>query len=96
MFCKISPDGTRVAFTAGPSEKANLYIYDLKHETSTRLTFNEGFDAAPLWAADSKKIIYYPIAVGSIFSKLADGGGEVEQLGSKLELPHVLYSFFGI
>jgi len=93
-FCKISPDGTQVAFTAGPAtNKMNLWIYDVKRETSTRLTFDESFDAAPLWTADSKKIIYCSFAAGSICRKGVDGTGEVQRLGSKLEFPHVLYPF---
>ncbi len=93
MFCKISPDGTQAAFTAGPwTSNVNVWIYDLKSELTRRLTFDEGFKI-PLWTADSKRIIYFSIAAGSIFMKRTDGTGEVERLGSKLELPHILYPF---
>ncbi len=93
-FCKISPDGAQVAFTAGPAvNRMNLWVYDVKRETSRRLTFDSSFDAAPLWTADSKKLMYSSFAAGTICRKGADGAGEVERLGPEWELPHVLYPF---
>ncbi|MBN2319157.1 MAG: serine/threonine-protein kinase [Acidobacteria bacterium] len=94
MFCKISPDGAQAAFNSGPFvNNMNVWTYDLKREKLTQLTFDEGFCAAPLWSADSEKIIYFSFAAGSISMMRADGIGEIDRLGSKLEWPNVLYPF---
>jgi serine/threonine protein kinase len=81
---KISPDGTRVALTAGASGNEDIWIWDVVRETMTRLTFDEGDDSAPLWTPDGKRIVYSSNrekTFGGIYWKAADGTGEVEKLG---------------
>jgi eukaryotic-like serine/threonine-protein kinase len=81
---KISPDGTRVAFTVlGVNQ--DIWIWDLARETPTRLTFDEGEDSWPLWTPDSQWIVYRSSRNGvnyDINRKAADGSGVVEKIVS--------------
>ncbi len=81
-FPGISPDGTRVALSAGASGNSDIWIWDIARETMTRLTFEEGDDGVPLWTPDGKRIVYYSgreVAPG-IYWKPADGTGEAQKL----------------
>ena len=75
---RISPDGTRIAVRL-PGQDDDIWIWALKQETLTRLTFDKAADATPNWTRDGKRIVY----VGSrergpsIYSKLSDGTGDV-------------------
>jgi serine/threonine protein kinase len=85
---RISPNGTRVALTVGASGKEDIWIWDFARGTMTRLTFNEGYDAIPLWTLDGKRIVYSSAPEGSsiptgIYWKAADGTGEAEKIGSE-------------
>jgi serine/threonine protein kinase/Tol biopolymer transport system component len=78
----ISPDGTRVALGVAATGRSDIWIWDFHRENRTRITFDEGDEATPIWTPDSKRIIY---TVGgdsgnSICSKAADGTGETEKL----------------
>jgi len=73
----LSPDGTRVAYAAGPGfDKADVWVLDLARGTRTRVTFNQAI--FPRWAPDGKQL-YYNNANG-IYRKPADGSGEEELL----------------
>ena len=54
---RVSPDGTRVAVDIG-GDNPDLWIYDLRRETLTRLTFDEAFDGYPLWTPDSSRVVF--------------------------------------
>jgi serine/threonine-protein kinase len=79
----LSPDGQRVAVTSG----GEVWIYDIRRETLTRLTFERG--SMPLWTPDGKRITFQSTRFGlrNLFWKLADGSGAAEQLLAS-ELPH--------
>jgi serine/threonine protein kinase len=83
-FPRISPDGTRAALTVGTGGKRDVWIWDLVHKTLTRLTFDDAYDASPLWTPDGKRIAYESNrgADYKIYWKAADGTGKVEPLGS--------------
>jgi len=54
----FSPDGTKVVFWGwDPSYRALLWLYDVPTGTVKRLT-SEGFDYAPRWSPDSRKIVF--------------------------------------
>ncbi len=76
---RMSPDGTKMAVTFGVVRGSDndIWIYDIKQGSFSRLTFGKKM-FAPVWSADSKKI-YYANAVASeqgIWEISADGGSE--------------------
>jgi serine/threonine-protein kinase len=84
---RISPDGTRVALTVGPTPKYRIWVWDVVRETMTRLTFDEGTDnMAPLWTLDGKRTVYASsrenILLGDLYWKASDGTGDAEKLAS--------------
>ena len=48
---RISPDGTRVALDIRDEEN-DVWVWDLKRETLTRLTFDPGEDQYPVWTPE--------------------------------------------
>jgi dipeptidyl aminopeptidase/acylaminoacyl peptidase len=54
---RISPDGTRVAFSFSIAGNEDIWIWDIDREIQTRLTFDEATDGVPLWTPDGKRIV---------------------------------------
>jgi Tol biopolymer transport system component len=78
---RVSPDGTRIAVHASDQEN-DIWIWDTKSETLTRLTFDKAADTSPVWTRDGKRIIYSSARDGalSLYWKPADGTGQPEAL----------------
>ena len=76
----LSSDGTRAAVTVFDPQllKSNIWVYDLKRGSGTRLTFNAGYDGYPVWSPDSKRIVFASNKTGpsDLFVKAADGSSE--------------------
>jgi serine/threonine protein kinase/Tol biopolymer transport system component len=81
----VSPDGERAALLVGPIGHGDIWIYDFRQTTFTRLT-TDGKSATPVWSADGRSIYYVSIDTPkretTIFRRSADGGGEPERLAS--------------
>ena len=78
---RVSPDGSRLAVDTVVGGNYDISIYDLSRATMSRLTFNEEFDANPLWTPDGSRVVFFSERDGSgLFWKAADGSGEVERL----------------
>ena len=78
---RVSPDGTRVAMGIYDQGNTDVWIWHLEQGTLTRLTFDEGEDASPLWSTDSSRVVFRSARDGGgLFWKAADGTGSVEQL----------------
>ena len=77
---RLSPEGKRVAVTI-LGAKGDIWIYDLSHDTLTRLTF-EAINDFPLWMPDSRRITYRSNKSGptNLFWRPADGSGTEELL----------------
>jgi serine/threonine-protein kinase len=54
---RISPDGSRVAMTIREGNP-DVWIYDLRAATLSRLTLDAAEDESPLWSADSRQIVF--------------------------------------
>ncbi len=75
-----SPDGTRLAFSlvddrAGSSD---IWVLDLRRGTTSRLTFDPGDDAWPVWSPDSQELAFASSRIGTfrVYTKYASGVGE--------------------
>jgi hypothetical protein len=67
----LSPDGTRVVYSARAGRQTDVWMMDLSRGLRTRLSFNEGF--LPRWSPDGR-FVYYRGRDG-IVRKPADGAG---------------------
>jgi serine/threonine protein kinase len=77
MSFSLSPDGSRVAYHAGPGlGQTEVWVLELAGGPSTRITFSQA--AWPRWSPDGKQL-YYTNSSG-IHRKAADGSGEEELL----------------
>jgi serine/threonine-protein kinase len=77
----LSPDGTRIALDVRDQEN-DIWIWDIAHETLTRLTVDPTTDSFPVWTADSRRVIFNSGRNGSanLYWQMADGSGPVERL----------------
>ena len=77
----LSPDGTRVAVFANDQER-DLWLWDLRRTTLTRLTSTPGVDVVQVWTPDSRRLIFTSERAGvrNLFWQAADGAGAVERL----------------
>jgi eukaryotic-like serine/threonine-protein kinase len=93
----LSPDGTRLAVTIfnGLGGTGDIWIFDLKRGTNTRLTFGPAFQQAPVWTPDGKTIFYSSTAKGPphIYAKAADGSGSERTVSEGNDLVEFPSSF---
>jgi Tol biopolymer transport system component len=76
----LSPDGSRLAVGVGPHGARDIWIYDLKRGTASRLTFNPADDTGPSWSADGSRIFFSSDRAGriDIYQQAANGLGSTE------------------
>jgi eukaryotic-like serine/threonine-protein kinase len=82
----LSPDGSMIAVAVGEQPKADIWVYDLKRGTASRLTFNPAYDVNAVWSPDGSQV-YFSSArnsngVWGIFQKAADGLGSEQPVSS--------------
>ena len=81
----VSPDGTRAAVLVGPIGSGDIWIYDFRQTTFTRLT-SDGKSATPVWSADARWLYYVSIDTPKrqtiVFRRAADGSGQPERVAS--------------
>ena len=77
---RLSPDGSQIVLD--DRGLADLWIYDLRRKTRTRLTNEPGSDVSPSWSPDGNYVFYGNDAGGSlkVFRRKADGPGTTEQI----------------
>ena len=81
---RVSPDGTRLTVVAAAPDNVDLWMVDTMRATTTRFTFDPGFDWMGAWTPDGLRVVFDSTRGGegglNIFSKRADGTGQVERL----------------
>ncbi len=73
----LSSDGTRFAVAVGDYGKRDIWIYDLKRGTASRLTFGPADNTNTTWSPDGSKILFSSNQTGQydIYQKAANGLG---------------------
>jgi serine/threonine-protein kinase len=78
---RLSPDGTRIAaFVA--DQGLDLWMWDLKRATLSRLTSSAGVDTYPEWTHDGRQLIFSSQREGplNLFRQLYDAAGAADRL----------------
>ncbi len=78
---RISPDGTRVLLDAR-DEEDDIWIWDLRRETLTRMTSALETDWYPVWTPDGQRIVFASRMGGqlNVHWRAADGTDGIERL----------------
>jgi len=79
LYPTLSPDGQQLALST-----SDVWVYDLRRDTMTRLTFDGG--QFPAWSPDGRTIAYRKLGEG-IFVARSDGGTKPQQLVQSKNLP---------
>jgi len=77
-FPRLSPDGTRVAFSDG----ADIFIWDLAHKKLDQLTSDPTTDFFPAWMDNQYLVFYSNRGNGGIYRQRADGTGSAERISA--------------
>ncbi len=70
----LSPDGQRLALDDG----SDIWVYEARRDTMTRLTFGGSNNIAPIWSPDGRYIAF--VGVGGIWWVRSDGAGKPQPL----------------
>lgn len=62
----ISPDGTRIAYTSRRNGFWDIYVFNLKNESSIRVTDSLAYDGNPSWAPDGQWLAYESYINGNL------------------------------
>ncbi len=76
----LSPDGTRVAVGAAISGNRDIWVFDTRRGTASRLTFGTSNSGNAAWTADGNRILFSSNRNGQvdIYQKDADGLGSTQ------------------
>ena len=70
-------------------DNTDIWVWDLVLETPTQLTFDEADNSFPLWTPDGARVVFRSSRDGGgVFSKAADGTGQVERLKTGAANPY--------
>ena len=94
----ISPDGLQIAAHRHEGEGGDIWITDIKRNSTTRLTFDAAQEnAGPVWSPGSDRVAYSSLRNGKqgLYMKNADGTGQETQLfdGASQLTPAIPFSW---
>jgi Tol biopolymer transport system component len=74
VYPRVSPDGMRVALDIRDQDN-DIWVWDLAHETLSRVTADPAADVAPVWTPDGQDIIFGSSRDGvqNLYRQPADG-----------------------
>jgi serine/threonine-protein kinase len=75
---ELSPDGQRLAVDVTEGSGSDIWVYDWKRDTMTRLSFT-GTAISPMWSPDGRYIAWGTAAQG-MFAARSDGAGQPQPL----------------
>ncbi|MGB7266369.1 MAG: hypothetical protein WBC92_12710, partial [Terracidiphilus sp.] len=76
----LSPDGARLAAGVGPHGDRDIWIFDLKRGTASRLTLSPADDLDPVWSLDGTQVFFSSNRAGQldIYQQAANGLGSAQ------------------
>ena len=80
---KISPDGSRLSITIQDRDNSDVWSYDLRRQTMTRITVDPARDLGALWTPDGQRVLFVSYRDGGtpdLYWKAADGSHHAERL----------------
>ena len=89
VVARLSPDGTKIALDIR-DQQFDIWMWDIRREAMTRMTFDPAVDMCPIWTLDSKRILWASLrstGVPAIFSQAADGTGNSDRVAKSLTTP---------
>ena len=89
---RVSPDGNRLAFAAGPGVHDEIWIHDLVRGVSQRLNTGGFSDRHPVWSPDSQWLAFDSNrdgALAKLYRVRVDGSGEPERLAPSDRYQHM-------
>jgi Tol biopolymer transport system component len=82
----ISPDGTRLAYSAGVTpSNSEIYVLNLATKVTKRLTYNSAADQDPTWSPDGTKLAFASYRTGKmqIWTMNSSTGGSLTRITSR-------------
>jgi Tol biopolymer transport system component len=80
----LSPDESRLAYQLYGIESSNfdIWVYEIKRNVLSRLTFSNGNEMNPIWSPDGEFIVYSDSTASKpiLMRKRADGSSDAERL----------------
>ena len=78
---RLSPDNRHVAYDATIAGRGQVWVYDLRRQTPTRLT-DRGDNMMPIWSPDGQRVLYAASGRGGygLAWQRSDGGGESQNM----------------
>jgi Tol biopolymer transport system component len=74
----LSPDEQQLAVDVTEESGTDIWLYDLKRDTMTRLTFT-GNNQFPVWSPDGRYIVFRAVGAGAYVTR-SDGAGKAQPL----------------
>jgi len=75
---RLSPEGTRLALSVIEGSRQNLWVYNLRRNTFTRLTFGVEPDSYPTWTPDGEFLAFR--SGNRLVWTRSDGSGSLQRL----------------
>lgn len=89
----LSPDGTRIAMSVTDGGNTDIWVYEPRRDSMTRLTFGGAYYRYPIWSADSQYVVFSSVGQG-LFQARADGAGQPQAvMTNKTNLNQIPGSF---
>jgi serine/threonine-protein kinase len=83
LHTRVSPEGDRVAMTVRAEGGADIWIYDLRRDAMSRLTYGGGDYQFPVWTPDGRYIVFSSgLSGGGLQWIRADGASRAQRLVS--------------